>query len=208
MRREGEGAGPTPPGSELDTDAEDGWEEQDLERAAGRRQRMRSEEEEEEDQDDVPKRRRAEPRAQPRRKEAERGSVLQKMERVSENPRRLCVLTIRYPVHDRSPPGSPSEERGLVAVWVCRVSTLVPGESHGHRSLAGHHPWGHTVGYDWAQQVIEKEESISRALSIPGTWRPSPRLCPQAVNLTPRPLLCSTSGVSPGSRRRLCLPPT
>ncbi|XP_025147728.3 nucleolar MIF4G domain-containing protein 1 isoform X1 [Bubalus bubalis] len=30
-----EGAGPTPPGSELDTDAEDGWEEQDLERSSG-----------------------------------------------------------------------------------------------------------------------------------------------------------------------------
>ncbi|XP_069443338.1 nucleolar MIF4G domain-containing protein 1 isoform X6 [Ovis canadensis] len=49
-----EGAGPTPPGSELDTDAEDGWEEQDLERGSGQAaEDACSEEEEEEDQDDA-----------------------------------------------------------------------------------------------------------------------------------------------------------
>ncbi|XP_040115870.1 nucleolar MIF4G domain-containing protein 1 [Oryx dammah] len=48
-----EGAGPTPPGSELDTDAEDGWEEQDLEPGSGRAaEDARSEEEEEEEDQD------------------------------------------------------------------------------------------------------------------------------------------------------------
>ncbi|XP_042105029.1 nucleolar MIF4G domain-containing protein 1 isoform X5 [Ovis aries] len=48
-----EGAGPTPPGSELDTDAEDGWEEQDLERGSGQAAEDACSEEEEEDQDDA-----------------------------------------------------------------------------------------------------------------------------------------------------------
>ncbi|XP_068828572.1 nucleolar MIF4G domain-containing protein 1 [Capricornis sumatraensis] len=48
-----EGAGPTPPGSELDTDAEDGWEEQDLEPGSGQAAEDACSEEEEEDQDDA-----------------------------------------------------------------------------------------------------------------------------------------------------------
>ncbi|KAF4020505.1 hypothetical protein G4228_011852 [Cervus hanglu yarkandensis] len=49
-----EGAGPTLSGSELDTDAEDGWEEQDLEGGSGQpAEDAWSEEEEDEDQDDA-----------------------------------------------------------------------------------------------------------------------------------------------------------
>ena len=115
--------------------------------AAGRRQRMRGARRR--GTRTMPKRRRAEPWAQPRRKGAERGSVLQKMKRGVKPPRRLCVQTIRYRAHDLSPPGS-SEERGLrLGVGLVR-SVLLPGECHGHRGLAGHHPWGHRVGYDWA----------------------------------------------------------
>ena len=50
---------------------------------------------------------------------------------------------------------------------------FLPGESHGQRSLAGHSPWGHRVGHDWATSL-----SLLTFLHWRRKWQPTPVFLP------------------------------
>ena len=45
-------------------------------------------------------------------------------------------------------------------------SSVVAGESHGQRSLAGCSPWGHRVGHDWATNTLMIERLENTKLKV------------------------------------------
>ena len=50
---------------------------------------------------------------------------------------------------------------------------LLPGKSHGRRSLVGGSPWGHTVGHDWATSL-----SLFTFTHWRRKWQPTPVFLP------------------------------
>ena len=50
---------------------------------------------------------------------------------------------------------------------------LLPGKSHGWRSLAGYSPWGRWVGYDWVTSL-----SLFTFMHWRRKWQPTPMFLP------------------------------
>ena len=50
---------------------------------------------------------------------------------------------------------------------------LLPGKSHGRRSLVGYSPWGHEVGHDWATSL-----SLFTFMNWRGKWQSTPVFLP------------------------------
>ena len=166
-----EGAGPTPPGSELDTDAEDGWEEQDLERSSG--QAAEDAWSEERDQDDAEEEARGALGTAKEEGGRKRVRFAEDEER-SETPSEAVRTDDQVSCARSQSSGIFRGTRIAVRCGPGQVSTLAwgipwtPGPS-GPPSVGSQ-----SQIRQGTQQVTEKGESISRALSVPGTWRPSP----------------------------------